>query len=173
MDPQALQKLPSHSPGWRLTATLAGALLGDLVWSFALLGTIFFEVLENYWPALVEAGALLNLLCGVIAFPVGLGGWFFVWGDNGPPYDWLSTAVFHFVFGLTFYALIGAVVGVLAARRRRWQLSTRTTLVAFGVIAVSMALAAVSLFQVPSACLDHRSKPPGAIRESAVQSRNS
>lgn len=128
----------------RLSAALSGALVGDFFWGLALLGAIVSEFLEPIgpnWLSRFDVYDTVGAIFLVIASPVAVGGWLFVWGDNGPPYRWLDTAEFAVIFGLIFYGIIGATAGVLLARKRQWRLSTRAILLIAGVIAVAIGLA--------------------------------
>ncbi|HJQ79775.1 MAG TPA: hypothetical protein VJ828_07455, partial [Lacipirellulaceae bacterium] len=101
--------------------------------------TVMFELVEM--PALLDLFDFVPLLCGLIALPVEVGGWLFIWDDNGPPYEFMSSVVFNILIGLVSYALIGALVGVLIARKRSWRLGMRAMMISFTVIAVAIGLA--------------------------------
>jgi hypothetical protein len=75
----------------------------------------------------------------IIAAPVALLGWLFIWGDNGPPHRlWLDTNAFHYIFGVCFYGLVGALVGLFINHRR---FSLRTLLITTTLVAVLLGLA--------------------------------
>jgi len=120
--------------------SFTGALLGDLFWALALLIVLLFEFCEDFGLnfALIE---MIAVIFYVVAMPVGIGGWLFVWGDNGPPYAWMETAAFTICFGLAFYGVIGVVVGALLGRKYRWRVSTRTMAIAFTIIILAIGLA--------------------------------
>jgi hypothetical protein len=97
----------------RLPSWLIGIVAGDLFWASALFGFYALQHLGQAfrmgWPDLF---ATLGLICSLVALPIGLGGWYFIWGDNGPPYECLKTWPFNIGFGLIFYGLLGAVAGL-------------------------------------------------------------
>jgi hypothetical protein len=74
------------------------------------------EILEK-WQLLPSLLGLLQGLCLLIAAPVGWGGYFLVWGDNGPP-PWAKGVAVHVIFGLCFYGLLGAIAGTMFYRKR-------------------------------------------------------
>jgi hypothetical protein len=107
----------------RWIAGIVGMLVGQAVWGLCL------------GAAMAGGGAGF----AIIAAPVALLGWLFIWGDNGPPHWlWLDTNAFHYVFGVCFYGLAGALVGLFINRRR---FSLRTLLIATTVVAVVLGLA--------------------------------
>jgi hypothetical protein len=108
-----------------------------------LLVTVFFEFLEKDLPVLPDFFNLFSLLCAIIALPVEVGGWLFIWGDNGPPYEFLKSLAANILIGLVSYALIGALVGVLVARKRSWRLGMRAMIISVMVVALAVGLAMV------------------------------
>lgn len=79
---------------WPLPAWLLGAVAGDAIWGLAWL--LWYAERCTHWDIL-ELSATIG---GLVAFPIALGGWLLVWGDNGPPYPWLNTPWCNFVFPL-------------------------------------------------------------------------
>ena len=69
---------------------------GQLAWAIA------------YLAALSGIGIIFNL----VAAPIGVLGWFLVWGDNGPP-DWAKQHLVHVAFGLLMYGMLGAALGIV------------------------------------------------------------
>lgn len=67
---------------------------------------------------LLELVDYIEGICGLMAFPIALLGWMFIWGDNGPPFWWLKGIAFHIGFGLVLYGLLGAVIGRWIGKRR-------------------------------------------------------
>ncbi len=78
-------------------AGFIGMLIGQLLWglSYALAG--------------------VGNLFAWIAYPIMILGWLLIWGDNGPP-PWAESPGFHVIFGMCFYGVIGALIGLLARR---------------------------------------------------------
>ncbi len=77
----------------------------------------------------------------IIAAPVELLGWNFIWFDNGPPagLEWLDSKAFLYAFGICFYGLVGALFALFINRRR---FSLRTLLIAMTLAALLLGLAA-------------------------------
>jgi len=103
----------------RLPVWFIGAIAGALFWGAALTGAYAFEAFENLFPQWFlqrDLPDLLGSICSLIAAPVAIGGWLFIWGDNGPPFQWISSLVFKIAFGLCFYGFLGALLGVLCAK---------------------------------------------------------
>ncbi len=117
----------------RLPAWLIGAVVGDAVWGLAVLGAYLFEALESRFPAWFQNLDLpdtLGSICAVIAAPIAVGGWLFIWGDSGPPYQWIESITFNVGFGLCFYALVGVLVSKIGSRFSIRSLFVVMTLVA-------------------------------------------
>jgi hypothetical protein len=128
----------------RISAMLSGSLLGDFFWATALLGTVLLEYFEGFGPNWLRHSDVFDVVgtfLAIVALPVTIGGWLFIWGDNGPPYPWIEKAEFAVGFGLSFYAFLGALVGLLLARNRRWQLSVRGMLLIVSFIAIAIGTA--------------------------------
>ena len=87
----------------RLPSWLLGLVAGELLLVSALFG---------YWVSRLT-------LFGLIAAPAGLGGWLFIWGDNGPPYDWIDTWSFNIGFSAVLYGLLGDFSGWAVDRTNR------------------------------------------------------
>jgi len=84
----------------------------------------------------LEAVQTLDAVCGLFALPIAVGGWFYIWGDNGPPYKWMDSAVLNIAFGLAFYALYGGLIGHIATRTRSRRFSLRTMLILMTLFAL-------------------------------------
>jgi hypothetical protein len=86
-------------------------LTGQAIWALAVLLSL---VLERWSPRWLDE---FSTFVVVVAAPVTIGGWLFVWGDNGPPYEWIESLSFIITFGLAFYGIVGAIVGHLFFNR--------------------------------------------------------
>ena len=109
------RKRPRRSPPWCI-----GVIIGEAVWGLALFGAHAFDAYEHWFPRWflqLDLADTLGSMCMVIAAPVAVGGWLLIWGDNGPPYQWLESTAFNIGFGLCLYALLGAIVSHLISRR--------------------------------------------------------
>lgn len=95
---------------------------GVAVWLVAFL---VFYTLENFQAVIPDWINDLNLVgmvgsvCAVVAFPIMFGGWFFLWGDNGPPFAWMDSVWINVGIGIAICACVGAVVAKLIDWRRR------------------------------------------------------
>jgi hypothetical protein len=113
---------PAMTSRW--IAGIVGMLFGQAAWAFALGATM--------------AGGSAGF--AIIAAPVELLGWNFIWFDNGPPagLEWLASNAFVYAFGLCFYGLLGALVGLFINRRR---FSLRTLLIGTTLVSLFLGLA--------------------------------
>ena len=59
---------------------------------------------------------MFNSICAVLALPISLGGYFFVWGDNGPPSKLFESVWFNVLCGVILNSSLGAVAFVLVDR---------------------------------------------------------
>jgi hypothetical protein len=84
----------------------------------------------------LEVVQTLDAVCGLFALPIAVGGWLYIWGDNGPPYKWMDSAVLNIAFGLAFYALNGGIIGRIATRTRSRRFSLRTVLIVMTLFAL-------------------------------------
>lgn len=133
---------PKQAKSWPLTSALSGAIVGNFVWAIALLLVLLLELLESWqWSFLTSALDIVRLVCMLIAAPVQLVGYLLLWGDDGPAYEWLNTPLFSIGFGLIYSGLLGAIAGLLLARKWRWRIRTRFVWIAFTTIAVVVGLA--------------------------------
>jgi hypothetical protein len=104
----------------RVPSWLQGALFGDLIWAVALVLAYTFEAAEPFFPKWMNQLDLIDTfgsICLIIAAPIAVGGWLVIWGDNGPPYQWLESRAFNILFAICFYAVLGGLVGLLFARK--------------------------------------------------------
>ncbi|MCK9555927.1 hypothetical protein M0R36_08975 [bacterium] len=90
-------------PNWIKSGTFA--LLISVV-SFVLF--LSFELLEQYIP---RSMGLLQGIFGLIGMPITIGGWMFIWGDNGPPA--FLHPVLQLLLGWSFWFLVGALIGLI------------------------------------------------------------
>lgn len=86
---------------------------GGLLCFFCWLMVFFHELLEKI-PGHSNLAQTLMLLMGpacLLAMPVGLGGWLFIWGDNGPlNHPLFESLTFHIVCSLVACTLFYLVV---------------------------------------------------------------
>jgi hypothetical protein len=99
---------------------LRGFLAGLAFWCIA---AAIFHLAQwlNFPPPSISAGIRTPIsavisYCGIIAYPIGLGGWCFVWGDNGPPYALFDNMIFNIVVGAVWWGIVGMIIWLLAAR---------------------------------------------------------
>lgn len=126
-----------------LPAWLKGILIAQLAWTALALELEFQfgQKIEKQLPNWVRSLNVIDAIetpLMVLAAPVTLGGWLFVWGDNGPPYAWIEGWPFVVAFGLGFYGLLGAIVGQFGPKR--WskfssRFSRRTRIIAMTLAA--------------------------------------
>jgi hypothetical protein len=95
-------------------------LVGQVVWGSLALVAAFFEA------------DFVNLIAFPLAFV-----YFAIWGDNMWP-TWASSIAPHIVFGLSFFGVIGALIGLWTNRTLRFSL--RTLLIATTVVVVCLGL---------------------------------
>ncbi|MEO0529638.1 MAG: hypothetical protein AAF266_03570 [Planctomycetota bacterium] len=98
-------------PSW-----LLGAMAGVAVWlaAFTVFALLFFtDILRSLPDWLLESpfvGTVVNA-CVILSSPIAMGGWFFVWGDNGPPQRWMDNPALNYAIGITCCAMMGAAFG--------------------------------------------------------------
>jgi hypothetical protein len=95
--------------GWAVWGTLCALFYAMQEWSYVL-------------PSWMTDGSAFGFIGAGVAIawaPVTMGGWFFLWGDNGPPYPWIDSWGFIVTFGMTFYGILGALAGMLFSQRGR------------------------------------------------------
>jgi hypothetical protein len=117
----------------RLPAWLQGAIFADATWGMAVLFAYVFEAGERYFPKWlrdIDVPDTFGSIFSLIAFPIPLGGWLLIWGDNGRPFPWIESMPFNICFGICFYALIGASIGYLLARKWTTRFSSWKLLMA-------------------------------------------
>ena len=99
---------------------LLGASTGLLLW--CLFVAVFLTIRSSPSPALEPLHELIDVthaICAILAFPVYWGGWFFLWGDDGPPHDFLNNIVLNCAAGILLNAtLVVAFLWILDHRRR-------------------------------------------------------
>ena len=113
---------PDGTRSWRLPAWVIGAIAGEAGWGLAILGAHLFEAYEQWFPEWflrMDLADTLGSICEIMAFPVALGGWMFIWGDSGGPHPWVDSLAFNVGFGLCLYALLGVMIGLFVSRRSR------------------------------------------------------
>jgi hypothetical protein len=140
-----LSKQQLSVPGWRV-----GVFLGDALWLVAF--TLFFAIQYNWLPPwLLRSGFIRAVAgyCGFIALPIPLVGWSYVWGDNGPPYEWIDSVPVNIMLGLLFYALLGGLLGYVASLVRHRRFSVKAMLIVFTLVALLLAIitAVMKLFK--------------------------
>ncbi len=101
----------------RRSVPLRGALAGCLAWCIvATLGRTFQSnpiPLPDPFHFIVS---MFTTVCGILTAPVALGGWLFLWGDNGPPHPILNNVIFNVLCGITVNAAIGAILFTIIHR---------------------------------------------------------
>jgi hypothetical protein len=101
-------------------AACIGAAVGGCIWLLALTGAYAFVFLEGWFPKWfldLDLADAIGTIIAVIAAPIAVGGWLFVWGDNGPPFVFLGNMAFNIAFGICFYPLLGGVIGFLIGKK--------------------------------------------------------
>jgi hypothetical protein len=103
---------------------MTGALVGQVFWGHAALLAYLLEAHEAALPLWIRDLDLpdtLGSICSLIAAPVAVGGWLLLWGDSGPPAQWLLSWPLNIAVTGCLYGVLGAVTGsgVSRARRRR------------------------------------------------------
>ena len=96
-----------------------GASIGVLLW--CLFVAVFLTIRSSPSRALEpldELMGVMHAICAILAFPVYWGGWFFLWGDDGPPHDFLNNIVLNCTAGVLLTAtLVVALLWILDHRR--------------------------------------------------------
>jgi cation transport ATPase len=143
---QTEQIAPHRKNKWYKQAWILGAVAAESMWVFALAAAFAFEAMEDSFPAALKSDLVgrLQTISLLVAFPIGVGGWAFVWGDDPPELLLAHPIVFNLVLPLLFYGSIGALVGT-AGKRIGWRFSMRTLLIALTIIALVLGLAALLL----------------------------
>jgi hypothetical protein len=113
---------------------IIGVLAGWALWAFAF-GLWYSE--RTNLQLLRSLPAPVSSCVSVAAVPIAIGGWFFVWGDNGPPYPWLDNMRFNVAANLVIYGILGGVVGYGVGGRR---FSVRALLIATTLVALGLGL---------------------------------
>jgi hypothetical protein len=132
-------------PGWRI-----GVFLGDALWLLAF--AFFFAVQSNWLPRWLTRSHVIRTVagyCGLFALPIPLGGWLYVWGDNGPPYEWIDSVAVNTALGILFYGLLGGLLGYVATLIRHHRFSIKAMLIVFTLVALllGIATAVMNLFR--------------------------
>ncbi len=73
-------------------------------------------------PDIVRDSTIIELLssaCAVLAVPFAIGGWFLIWGDNGPPYPFLDHAFVNILVGITLCTALCLCLSSLSGRVKR------------------------------------------------------
>lgn len=91
----------------RVPAWIMGIAIAEGFWLTCLVIVMLLQQLERVVPV----PGLLDGLARLFAAPVAVGGWLFVWGDNGPPHPFMQTLAFNLLAGGTLYALAGLIIG--------------------------------------------------------------
>jgi len=99
-----------------MPAWLVGWFAGDVFWGLTLTGVYFFEAVSRWLGPTGDLFDTMGNICALIAAPVTIGGWLFIWGDNGPPYSWLGSWTFNISFGLILYGGLGALTATIASK---------------------------------------------------------
>jgi hypothetical protein len=131
-----------------LPAWLKGILIGQLAWAALALELEFqfgqkLEKLLPTWLRSLDVIDAIETPLMVLAAPVTLGGWLFLWGDNGPPYPWIEGWPFVIAFGLGFYGVLGAIAGQFGPKiwsKLRSRFSLRTLIIAMTLAAAVFGL---------------------------------
>ena len=125
-----------------MSRRLIGMILG---WAFWIACVAIFSIYNDYARKLVTKSlrAILDFLMigvGLVAHPIELGGWIFVWGDNGPP-RWASGRAADVTVGLLVSGILGALGSPLFARHRlRFRVAT-VVITLFAIVLVLSAIA--------------------------------
>lgn len=83
--------------GWRFFSPwIIGGIAGELFWGLAILGAYFFEAFESSFPRWfleLDLADTFGSICAVVAAPVAIGGWLFIWRDGPQPPAWVLGAL--------------------------------------------------------------------------------
>jgi hypothetical protein len=105
--------------------------------TFSIYGDYALKLIPNSVRTIPD---FLMIGVGLIAHPIGLGGWIWVWGDNGPP-QWASGRTADVIVGLVASGVLGAFGSSLFVRHRL-RLSAALIVAAF--LALVLVLSAVA-----------------------------
>jgi hypothetical protein len=119
---------------WFFSPWIIGGIAGEFFWGLAILGAYFFEAFASSFPRWfldLDLADILGSICAVIAAPIAIGGWLFIWGDGPQPPAWVKSIVFNVAFAVCFYGAVGALAGRFVAGisyrqqqrggKRRWR----------------------------------------------------
>ncbi len=98
----------------RLPPYALGALIGLAIWSVAIVGAETLDQVESSFPKWMRDLDLIDFvgsICMIVAYPIAVGGWALVWGDNGPPYAWIENYAINVIAGIMLAVSIGAAIG--------------------------------------------------------------
>jgi hypothetical protein len=136
----------SRLPGWRI-----GVFLGDTFW---LLAFTFYLAAQSGWLPRslmrLQLVQTLDAVCGIFALPIAVGGWFYVWGDTDPPYQWMNSPVINIALGILFYGLAGGLLGYLATLTKHRQFGLKAMLIVTTLLAVLLGFVTALLTLVRS-----------------------
>jgi hypothetical protein len=103
----------------RLPPLVSGALAGGNAWLICFVLVAIGESGLIPLPSFIRHSFILELsgsICSVLAFPLAVGGWFLVWGDNGPPHEVFHSIALNVLCGLALNAFLGAALFSLVSR---------------------------------------------------------
>jgi hypothetical protein len=129
-------KQRSRLPGW-----LIGVFLSDTFWLLALVFS--FAAQSNLLPRSImrlEVVQTFAAVCALFSLPIAWGGWFYVWGDTDPPYQWMNSPIINIALGILFYGLAGGLIGYLASLSKHRQFSLKSILIVTTLFAVLLGL---------------------------------
>ncbi|MEX1028127.1 MAG: hypothetical protein WD049_09010 [Candidatus Paceibacterota bacterium] len=89
----------------RLPPAVIGVIVAEGVWGLAWLALIVQWLTDMTLPDVFE------IACMMIANPIAVGGWALIWGDNGPPYQWLESTLVNLVATFLLWGLVGFLIG--------------------------------------------------------------
>lgn len=114
-------------------------------WAFWIACVAIFSLYGDYAHKLVPKSVraipdFLMIGVGLVAHPIELGGWIFVWGDNGPP-RWANGRAADVSVGLLASGILGALGSPLFVRHR---LRLRVAVVVVTLFALVLVLSAMA-----------------------------
>lgn len=109
-------------------------LVGCILWLFCFIWSLTIHARLIRFPDFIQHSIFFGLFhsfCRVLASPLVLGGWFLLWGDNGPPNPIFHSVVLNILCGVTLCVLLSAfllsVIGRIKYKRTARTASSEST----------------------------------------------
>ena len=100
-----------------LPGLVRGAAWGLAVWCAAAAGAAHLDSVEQFMPRWIQRADLIDIagtLCTLIAYPISVASFLWIWGDDGP--RWTYNRPLNVAAGLTWAIVAGGMAGFALKR---------------------------------------------------------